>query len=66
MFIEVTDPVKITQLLRAGLMWYQHDGVYKHAYIGEECVDRSDAYYHEAYAQCMRDSGARYGYMVEE
>lgn len=66
MFIEVTDPVKITQLLRAGLMWYEHEGAYKHAYIDSECPDRSDAYYHKAYASCMRDSYARYGYMVEE
>jgi len=47
-------------------MWYQHEGVYKHAYIDEECGDRSDTYYHSAYAQCMRDSDAKYGYMVEE
>lgn len=65
MFIEVTDPVKITQLLRAGLMWYHYEGEYIHAYVTAG-HDRSDEALHQAYADCMQRGWAKYGYMVEE
>lgn len=65
MFIEVTDPVKITQLLRAGLMWYHYEGEYIHVYVTPG-YDRSDEELHQVYDSFMRGGWAKYGYMVEE
>lgn len=66
MFVQVTDPVRVYELLEAGLMWFKHpQSVHRWAYRSEEDADWGASDFIAAYARDMK-TGSIYGYMTEE
>lgn len=65
-FVQVTDPVRVWELLEAGLMWFKWEEGSELQWAYKTPSDpTTPEEFIKAYAECM-DNGTIYGYMTEE